>query len=129
METKESVFFEVGSARLRPAAVKLLQEIAPILRQLPNPIIVEGHTDSRPYTNAHQYSNWELSTDRANSARKVLESSGLHAGRIMGVYGFADRHLRNKLNPFDLVNRRVSIVVANFRTDDFLRQYQQPASQ
>lgn len=129
LETKESVFFEVGSARLRPAAVKLLQEIAPILRQLVNPVIIEGHTDSRQYANAHQYSNWELSADRANSARKVLESSRLQAGRIMGVYGFADRRLRNTLNPFDLVNRRVSIVVVNFKTEDFLRQYQQAAPQ
>ncbi|MCX8051578.1 MAG: OmpA family protein [Chlorobi bacterium] len=129
LETKESVFFEVGSARLRPAAIKLLQEITPILRSLPNPVIIEGHTDSRAYANAHTYSNWELSADRANSARKVLESSGLQAGRIEGVYGFADRRLRNRLNPFDPSNRRVSIVVANFRTEDFLRQYQQSAPQ
>ncbi|MCS7000100.1 MAG: flagellar motor protein MotB [Bacteroidota bacterium] len=126
LETKESVFFEVGSARLRPAAVRLLQEITPILRQLPNPVIVEGHTDSRPYANSHHYSNWELSAERANSARKVLEASGLQPGRISGVHGYADRRLRNPLNPFDLVNRRVSIVVANFRSEDFLRQYTQP---
>lgn len=129
LETKESVFFEVGSAQLRPAAVKLLQEITPILRQLPNPVVLEGHTDSRPYANGKLYSNWELSADRANSARKVLEASGLQPGRISGVYGFADRRLRNKLNPFDPSNRRVSILVANFRTEDFLRTYHQTTPQ
>jgi len=128
LETKESVFFELGSAKLRPAAIKLLQEITPILRKLPNPVVLEGHTDSRPYANSQSYTNWELSADRANSARKVLESSGLQPGRISAVHGFADRRLRNPLNPFDPANRRVSILVANFRTEDFLRQYHQTAS-
>lgn len=125
LEKKESVFFEVGSARLRPAAIKLLASIVPILKDLPHPIVLEGHTDSRPYPSLKGYSNWELSADRANSARKVLESNGIPPGRISGVYGFADRRLKNPLNPFDVVNRRVSILVANFKTEDFLRRYQQ----
>ncbi len=125
LEKKESVFFEVGSARLRPAAIKLLASIVPILKDLPNPIVLEGHTDSRQYPSLKGYSNWELSADRANSARKVLESNGIPPGRISGVYGYADRRLKNPLNPFDVVNRRVSILVANFKTEDFLRRYQQ----
>jgi chemotaxis protein MotB len=128
LEKKESVFFEVGSARLRPAAIKLLASIAPLLKQLPNPIVLEGHTDSRQYPNSNGYSNWELSADRANSARKVLESNGIPPARISGVYGFADRRLKNPLNPFDVVNRRVSILVANFKTEDFLRRYQQSSA-
>jgi flagellar motor protein MotB len=128
LEKKESVFFEVGSARLRPAAIKLLATIAPLLKQLPNPIVLEGHTDSRQYPNSNGYSNWELSADRANSARKVLESNGIPPARISGVYGFADRRLKNPLNPFDVVNRRVSILVANFKTEDFLRRYQQSSA-
>jgi chemotaxis protein MotB len=128
LEKKESVFFEIGSARLRPAAIKLLASIAPLLKQLPNPIVLEGHTDSRQYPNSNGYSNWELSADRANSARKVLESNGIPPARISGVYGFADRRLKNPLNPFDVVNRRVSILVANFKTEDFLRRYQQSSA-
>ncbi|GIV54221.1 MAG: hypothetical protein KatS3mg039_0739 [Candidatus Kapaibacterium sp.] len=128
LEKKESVFFEVGSARLRPAAIKLLASIAPLLKELPNPIVLEGHTDSRQYASRHGYSNWELSADRANSARTVLEDNGIPPGRISGVYGFADRRLKNPLNPFDVVNRRVSILVANFKTEDFLRRYQQSSA-
>ncbi|MCX7930689.1 MAG: OmpA family protein [Chlorobi bacterium] len=124
LEKKESVFFEVGSARLRPAAIRLLRSISPLLKELPNPIVLEGHTDSRQYPNDRGYTNWELSAERANSARRVLEANGVQPARISGVYGYADRRPKNPLNPFDYVNRRVSILVANFSTEDFLRRYQ-----
>jgi len=87
--------------------VKLCEQ----LRDLPNDILIEGHTDSKPFGGRDGYSNWELSTDRANSARRLMEESGLRPGQIVQVRGFADRSLRDKENPESPSNRRVSVIV------------------
>ena len=76
----------------------------------PKAVFVEGHTDSRPYT-GEAYGNWELSTDRANVARRVMQSAGLRNGQVHGVQGYADTFLRNREDPLDASNRRVSIIV------------------
>jgi chemotaxis protein MotB len=103
--------FDVGSARLKQSGIVLLQKIAQELKQLPNPLILEGHTDSRPYVGVRDYSNWELSADRANAARRVFEKSGVRSRQIRQVRGYADRMLKNPDDPFDVHNRRISIMV------------------
>jgi chemotaxis protein MotB len=112
IEKRSSLFFGTGSAKLNPRTVRLLQVIAHELRDLKNPIVVEGHTDSRPLNGANGYSNWELSGDRANAARRAMEEHGLRKGQIIGFRGFADRKLLRKDDPTHFSNRRVSILVA-----------------
>ena len=111
VEISEGLFFDIGKAKLKPEAVRLLKLIASHLAALPNKVVVEGYTDARPYASSG-YSNWDLSVDRANSAREVLEESGLAKDQIREVRGFADRKLRLPSKPFDYANRRVSILVA-----------------
>lgn len=120
LESHDNNFFEIGSAKLKPDAVAILKQLAQRIGTLPNYVEVEGHTDSRGYASTSGYTNWELSADRANSARKVLEVSGLFQGQIISVAGFADRRLKNPTNPFDVSNRRVSIIVKNLTTSEFI---------
>jgi chemotaxis protein MotB len=77
---------------------------------LPNGLLIEGHTDSIPYDNA-RYSNWELSADRANAARRIMQENGVRVNQIAQVRGFADQHLRLPAKPEDPSNRRISIIV------------------
>ena len=111
VESKDNVFFEVGSAKLTKEAYGVLNKLATEIGKIPNYVEIEGHTDSRPFGNGRGYSNWELSGERANSARRVLELGGLWEGQIVSVAGYADRKLRSTENPFDVSNRRVSILV------------------
>src|SRR5581483_11347067 len=94
VERANSSFFDTGSAVMHPETECLLALIARELGTLPNDVVVEGHTDSRQYTNTDRYTNWELSADRANAARRVLEREGLHPGQVVGVRGLADRQPR-----------------------------------
>ncbi len=111
VEESQSFFFDVGTANLKPEAIQLLTVIAGELKNLHNHIVVEGHTDSRAYSAAGGYTNYELSSDRANSARRVLMKTGLWEKQIDEIRGYADNRLRNKANPFDITNRRISILV------------------
>lgn len=120
IESTESLFFEVGSSILRKEAIDILRKLALEIGKLPNDVEIEGHTDSRAFKSKAIYSNWELSSDRANSARRLLESAGLWAGQAVKVTGFADRKLRNPGNPFDVSNRRVSILIKQLSTDQFM---------
>ena len=112
-EAPDDGFFASGSARVKTPAVSLLQVIADQLSTLPNKVAVEGHTDSVPYSAdaGPGYSNWELSADRANAARRVLEAAGLPEGQLEAIRGFADTRLRTPDKPTDAGNRRISIVV------------------
>jgi chemotaxis protein MotB len=103
LERENSAFFDVGSANLKPETKKVLSLIASELGGLPNKVTVEGHTDSRPY-GTQSYTNWELSADRANAARRLIETTGLKPGQILAVRGFADRQLRNTQEPLDFQN-------------------------
>ncbi|MCX6827546.1 MAG: OmpA family protein [candidate division Zixibacteria bacterium] len=116
-----SIFFALGSAKLKPRTSLLLSSIASELGNLPNHIIVEGHTDSRPFTGRIDYSNWELSSDRANSARRLMEFSGLHLGQIFEVRGNADTQLRFASTPDDPRNRRVAIIVLSEEYENQIR--------
>jgi chemotaxis protein MotB len=112
MESNDDVFFEIGTSELRAEAKKLIGEIGKNLISIPNKLIIEGHTDARPYSNdGTGYTNFELSVDRANSARRVVVNAGLDSGRIDEVRGYADTKLLDKKDPFNLVNRRISIII------------------
>ncbi len=111
LENSNGLFFDVGSAKLKPETVKLLKLIAVEVGTLKNKIMIEGYTDARPYVSP-DYTNWELSTDRANTARRILEQNGVGKDQIVQVRGFADRNLKHPDKPLDFGNRRVSILVA-----------------
>lgn len=110
LETDKGMFFENGQANPTKLGEDLLRMLAHELGKLKNPILVEGHTDSKPFDRA-TYSNWELSADRANRARRIMEENGLRPHQIGQVRGFADQQLRLPSNPEDPSNRRVSIIV------------------
>jgi chemotaxis protein MotB len=110
-ERDNSNFFRVGSALVLESVRPVLSNLAEVLASLPNQITVEGHTDSRQYSQARNYSNWELSTDRAHSARRILEAANLPPGRIDRVVGYADNLLTVPQDPFNASNRRITIIV------------------
>ena len=110
LDTGDQSFFGIGSAEVRPETVGTLKVITEQLLVLPNRVAIEGHTDSRPYT-AGAYSNWELSSSRANAARRIMEESGLPSKRLEALHGFGDARLRYPDAPLDARNRRVAIVV------------------
>jgi chemotaxis protein MotB len=111
VDAERQTFFASGSAALAAGTEKVLALIAKELGGLKNSIVIEGHTDSRPYAVTDIYSNWELSADRANAARRIMERSGLQLGQVRGVRGYADRQLRVADQPLDARNRRVSVIV------------------
>jgi chemotaxis protein MotB len=111
MESERGTFFELGSARPTPALTDLLKVLSQELGKLPNHISIEGHTDSKPYTGARNYDNWDLSTDRANEARRMMQSEGIRPDQISQVRGFADQRLRVRQKPEDPSNRRISLIV------------------
>ncbi|HEY0308458.1 MAG TPA: flagellar motor protein MotB [Acidobacteriaceae bacterium] len=111
MEDPKGTFFEPGRAQPTPVLGDLLKILAAETGKLPNNISIEGHTDATPYSVTGVYSNWELSTDRANMARRLMEGSGLHTGQVVQVRGFADHNLRKPLQPNDASNRRVSVII------------------
>ena len=111
MESPNGTFFENGSSQPTPTLQGLLKILSPVAGKLPNPISIEGHTDSKPFTDSTNYGNWELSTDRANMARRIMETSGLDAKQIVQVRGFADRKLRKPQQPEDASNRRITVII------------------
>ncbi len=117
LETKGGLFFQNGDPKPTQAGGELLKVLATELGKLPNKIVIEGHTDSIPFGRP-DYSNWELSADRANAARRILADSGLDANRISQVRGFADQRLLLKDDPTNPSNRRISIIVRNQGMDD-----------
>jgi chemotaxis protein MotB len=112
MDKEDSTFFDSGSAALHGETEHILGVIAHELGSLDHQVDIEGHTDSRGYASTEKYSNWELSADRANAARRVMERGGLRADQVTSVRGLADRQLRFP-DPYDARNRRVSILVKN----------------
>ena len=111
MESRGGTFFESGSPKLSETGVKLLDMLSDQLRTLPNRMLIEGHTDAQPYSSDNGYTNWELSSDRANSARRLLQQDGVGSDRISQIRGYADEKLRVPSNPYDPSNRRISLIV------------------
>lgn len=110
-ESATGTFFDSGSAKLNADGAELLITLAQEVGSLPNKLSIEGHTDSQAYAPSATYSNWELSADRANAARRVMQAHGIRADQITQVRGFADQHLRKPNAPLDPSNRRISLIV------------------
>ncbi|MFZ0309737.1 MAG: flagellar motor protein MotB [Candidatus Sulfotelmatobacter sp.] len=111
MESAAGTLFDNGSPKLNNDGQELLITLAQELGKLPNKISIEGHTDSQAYALSGNYGNWELSTDRANAARRLMQANGLGIGQVTQVRGFADQRLRKPDNPLDPSNRRISLIV------------------
>ena len=112
VENEGGLLFESANATPTPSGKRLLSILAQQLGRVPNPIIIEGHTDAVPYGRDSGYSNWELSADRANSARRLMEPNGLRAGQVKQVRGYAAGNLKKPDQPTDPANRRISVVVS-----------------
>jgi chemotaxis protein MotB len=111
LESEKGVFFKSGSALPSAEGEELIGKLAEQLVKLPNQLLIEGHTDARPFGRRQDYTNWELSSDRANAARRMIEAAGARPGQIAQVRGFADQNLRNRADPDDASNRRISVIV------------------
>jgi len=121
LESATGTFFDLGSPDPNANGKELLNLLAGELGKLPNKISIEGHTDSTPFHRKGIYSNWELSTDRANAARRLMQESGLGEKQVAQVRGFADQLLRTPDKPFDPSNRRISLIV-QYTTKEDLEQ-------
>ena len=122
LESKNGTFFESGSSTLNANGNELLGMLAKQLSSVPNQLSIEGHTDSQPFSSNSGYTNWELSTDRANAARRVMQSDGLRPNQISQVRGYADQRLRVPTNPLDPSNRRISLIVQYLPTSSKKRK-------
>jgi chemotaxis protein MotB len=111
VDAQNRPMFDVGSARLRDYTTAILHELAPYLDSVPNRISLTGHTDIRPYPSKNGYTNWELSADRANAARRALTAGGLPDSKVSRVVGLSSSVLFDKQDPQNPINRRISIVV------------------
>ena len=117
LETATGTFFDLGHTQPNATGKELLSMLAQELGKLPNRISIEGHTDSKPYSGTKEYSNWELSTDRANAARRLMQDDGLREDQVAQVRGYADQMLRKPDNPLDPSNRRISVIVQYMEKD------------
>jgi chemotaxis protein MotB len=114
LETEQGTFFVTGSASPTSAGEHLLALLAAEIGRMPNAVVIEGHTDARPFRTAGLaggYGNWDLSTDRANAARRFLHAHGLRPQQVAEIRGFADQKLLHPDDPADARNRRISVVV------------------
>jgi len=112
--------FALAKAELQPYTKDILHEIGFVLNDVPNRISLSGHTDSTPYMSDAGYSNWELSADRANASRRELIAGGMADSKVLRVVGLASAAHLDKADPFNPINRRISIVVMNRRAEDNL---------
>lgn len=129
LDKKNRPMFAIGSAIIQPYMRDILRALAPVLNRLPNSITISGHTDARRYaTGGRNYSNWELSADRANAARQALVVGGLTKGKVKRILGLADTVNLIKDDPRAAVNRRISILVLNRRAERRIDQ-QSPTGQ
>jgi chemotaxis protein MotB len=110
-ESATGTFFESGSAKMSGDGSGLLKTLAQELGKLPNHVAIEGHTDSKPYPPTAAYTNWELSADRANAARRLMTQNGSREDQVAQVRGLADQRLRKRDAPLDPLNRRISLIV------------------
>jgi chemotaxis protein MotB len=104
-------YFPSGSARMKPITMLALQLVGGELATLQHSVVLEGHTDAAPFGKDASYTNWELSTDRAHAARRVLEAAGLDPKRVLEVRGYGAKHPRVLNDPLAASNRRISIML------------------
>jgi chemotaxis protein MotB len=112
--------FALASSTLQPYTKDILHEIGVVLNEVPNRIGLSGHTDSTPYFTDAGYSNWELSADRANASRRALIAGGMQEAKIMRVVGLGSAVHLDRKDPFNPINRRISIIVMNKKTEEGL---------
>ncbi|MGA2371821.1 MAG: flagellar motor protein MotB [Candidatus Korobacteraceae bacterium] len=111
LESKNGTFFESGQTDPNGDGRELMMTIAEELGKVPNKISIEGHTDSQPFSARANYTNWELSADRANASRRLMQQHGLRADQVAQVRGFADQQPRNAKDASDPANRRITVIV------------------
>jgi chemotaxis protein MotB len=111
LESATGTFFQSGVASPTESGQDILIKLAHELGKLPNKVSIEGHTDSKPFASSGNYGNWELSADRANMARRLMQANGLGESQVTQVRGYADQRLRKPNNPEDPSNRRISLIV------------------
>jgi chemotaxis protein MotB len=121
MDKDNHSMFDIGSATLKDYSMAVLLELARAINKVPNRISISGHTDAGKYIRQN-YSNWELSSDRANAARRALIAGGLPENKIGRVVGLASTALLDTDKPDNPGNRRISIIVMNKRTEEAIRQ-------
>lgn len=119
IDNQKKPMFDVGSDKLNPGIEPVLANLAKLLNSVPNKITIQGHTDASPYNNPEEleYTNWELSTQRANAARRALIKLGLDENKVMTITGFSSTVLLDKANPLNPENRRISIIVMKKGTE------------
>jgi chemotaxis protein MotB len=109
--SQASFFFESGSPQPTAYGKEILSVLAAEIGKMPNKVIIEGHTDASSFGGRKDYSNWELSAERANSARRWMRQSGIRPDQIAQVRGYADQKLRNTADPNDPSNRRITLII------------------
>jgi chemotaxis protein MotB len=119
VDEKNRPMFNSSKAELQPYAKQILQELGKTLNDVPNKISLSGHTDATPYPDGEKsYSNWELSSDRANASRRELVAGGMDETKLLRIVGLSSANLFNKENPFDATNRRISIIIMNKQAEE-----------
>lgn len=119
VDEKNRPMFELARAELQPYTKVILHEIGSALNDVPNRISLSGHTDATPYSNGERgYSNWELSSDRANASRKELVIGGMNEAKVLRVVGLSSAVLFDRADPFNPINRRISIIVMNKHAEE-----------
>jgi chemotaxis protein MotB len=111
MESAKGTFYDLGSPDLNGDGKEIVVKLAQELGKLPNKLAIEGHTDAKSYSKGRNYSNWELSSDRANAARRLMQVNGVGENQVTQVRGFGDQRLRKADAPLDPSNRRISVIV------------------
>ena len=123
IDNQKKPMFDVGSDKINPEIEPILANIVKLLNSMPNKITIQGHTDASPYHNPDEleYTNWELSAQRANAARRALIKAGMNEDKVMTVSGFSSTVLLDKSNPLNPENRRISIIVMKKGAEDKIK--------
>jgi chemotaxis protein MotB len=123
VDEKNRPMFKIGSAVLETYTKEILQEIGKTMNQMPNKVSLSGHTDAKPYASDRRgFSNWDLSADRANASRRELIAGGMDESKVVRVVGLSSAVLFDKSDPFNPVNRRISIIVLNKKAEEAAQQ-------
>lgn len=127
VDEKNRPMFDLGGAHMKNYTTQILHEIGKVLNEVPNRISLSGHTDATPYSSGEKsYSNWELSADRANSSRRELIAGGMEEGKILRVVGLSSAIMLDSKDPFNPINRRISLIVLNKETEDAISRGGKP---
>jgi chemotaxis protein MotB len=124
IDTRNRPMFDLGSTLLKDYTTRILSELGPYLNSVPNKVSISGHTDNTPYAGGARngYSNWELSADRGNAARRALVSGGLKEDKVARVVGLSSAILFDKKDPRNPINRRISIIVMTKKAEQAAMQ-------